>query len=227
MEDKNNDIASYGFLFDERVEKHFADINIMLLSGKHIDEKYYMAFSLLEDKSEQWTQFYKNLYNLNLVADIFDGYPYFYLDFFDTAKGKFTDHSRHRELTETQTLIGLLLLDIYYKRFFDEHKIVRWSELRNIILEGEQQDAYKRILFSEARASNTYDTREWGNLHRKMNTAIDLFDKIGWVEKQGSSSEEVPDFEIKPAINRLAKMYEHELLNFETFVSELKQEDTQ
>lgn len=227
MEDENNDIASYGFLFDERVEKHFADINIMLLSGKHIDEKYYTAFSLLEDKPEQWTQFYKNLYNLNLVVDRFDGHPYFYLDFFDTTKGKFTDHSRHRELTETQTLIGLMLLDIYYKRFFDEHKIVRWVELRNIILEGEQQDAYKRILFNEVRASNTYDAREWGNIHRKMNAVIDLFDKIGWVEKQTYSSEEVPDFEIKPAINRLAKMYEHELLNFETFVSELKKEDTQ
>ena len=146
MEDENiSNIANYGFLRDERVEKYFADINIMLLSGKHIDEKYYVAFSLLEEKQEQWTQYYKNLYNLNLIADRFDGHPYFYLDFFDTAKGKFTLSSRHRELTETQTLIGLMLLDIYYKRFFDEHKIVRWTELRKIILEGEQQDAYKRI----------------------------------------------------------------------------------
>ncbi len=227
MENKNNDIVSYEFLFDERVEKHFADINIMLLSGKHIDEKYYVAFSLLEDKPEQWTQFYKNLYNLNLVADRFDGHTYFYLDFFDTAKGKFTDNSRHRELTETQTLIGLMLLDIYYKRFFDEHKTVRWVELRNIILEGEQQDAYKRILFNEVRTSNTYDAREWGNVHRKINAVIDQFDKIGWVEEQASTSEEVPDFEIKPAINRLVKMYEHELQDFDAFVSELKKEITQ
>ena len=55
-----------------------------------------------------------------------------------------------------------------------------------------------------------------------MNAVIDLFDKIGWIEKQASSLEEVPNFEIKPAINRLSKMYEHELLNFDTFVSELK-----
>lgn len=224
MEDKNNDITSYRFLFEERVEKHFADVNFMLLSGKHIDEKYYIAFSLLEDNAEQFTRFYKNLYNLNLVADRFDGRSYFYLDFFDTAKGKFTDSSRHKELTETQTLVGLMLLDIYYKRFFDEHKIVRWAELRNIILESEQQDAYKRILFSEVRASNTYDAREWGNVHKKINSVIDLFDKIGWVEKQ-TSSEDVPDFEIKPAINRLAKIYERELTDFEAFVLELKKED--
>lgn len=226
MENENNHLASYSFLFDERVEKHFADINIMLLSGKHIDESYHIAFSILEDSATHWAHFYRNLYHLHLIADYFDGHRCFYLDFFDTAKGKFADNSRHKELTETQTLIGLMLLDIYYKRYFDEQKIVKWTDLRTIILESEQQEAYKRILFSEARTSNSYDAREWGNVHKKFNAAIDLFDKIGWVEKKAFSSDEVPDFEIKPAIKRLAKMYEVELLDFETFVSELKKEDT-
>lgn len=226
MENENHNITSFDFLLEESVEKHFADINIMLLSGKHVDEKYYAAFSVLEDYAAQWTLFYKKLYNLNLVADNFDGHRYFYLDFFDTAKGKFTDNTRHRELTETQTLIGLMLLDIYYKRFFDEQKIVRWADLRNIILEGEQQDAYKKILFNEARASNTYDAKEWGNVYRKFNNTIDLFDKIGWVEKHPSSQTDVPDFEIRPAINRLAKLYESELQHFDAFVSTLKKEET-
>lgn len=225
MENENQDITFYDFLSDEEVTKRFADINFMLLSGKHIDEKYYAAFSLLESKAAHWTQFYKNLYNLNLVADRLDGHRYFYLDFFDTAKGKFADHSRHKELTETQTLIGLMLLDIYYRKYFDEKKIVRWTDLRAIILEGEQQDAYKRILFNEVRASNTYDNKEWGYVIKKFNSTIDLFDKIGWVEKQNPSTGEVPDFEIRPAINRLAKLYEYELQNFEAFVSTLKKEE--
>jgi len=226
MENENQYLTPFDFLLEENVEKHFADINIMLLSGRHIDEKYYAAFSVLEDHPAQWTLFYKNLYNLNLVADNFDGHRYFYLDFSDTAKGKFTDNARHRELTETQTLIGLMLLDIYYKRFFDEQKIVRWADLRHIILEGEQQEAYKKILFNEARASNTYDAKEWGNVYRKFNNTIDLFDKIGWVEKQPLSLTDVPDFEIRPAINRLAKLYESELQHFEVFVSTLKKEET-
>jgi hypothetical protein len=225
MENENQNLKSYDFLFEASVEKHFANINFMLLSGKHIDEKHYAAFSLLEDHAEQWTLVYKNLYHLNLIADRFDGHRYFYLDFFDTAKGKFTDSSRHKELTETQTLIGLMLLDHYYKRFFDEQKIVRWADLRNIILEGEKQDAYKRILFNEVRESNTYDPKEWGNVHRKFNTTIDLFDKIGWVEKYPESSGEVPDFEIRPAINRLAKLYEYELQNFDAFAATLKKEE--
>jgi hypothetical protein len=102
---------------------------------------------------------------------------------------------------------------------------VRWADLRNIILEGEKQDAYKRILFNEVRESNTYDPKEWGNVHRKFNTTIDLFDKIGWVEKYPESSGEVPDFEIRPAINRLAKLYEYELQNFDAFAATLKKEE--
>ena len=64
MENENQDITSFDFLFEESVQKHFADINIMLLSGRHIDEKHYAAFSVLEDKADQWALFYKNLYNL-------------------------------------------------------------------------------------------------------------------------------------------------------------------
>lgn len=225
MESTNLEIASYAFLLEEKVEKHFADINIMLLSGKHIDQKNYAIFSLLEEMEDHWMFFYKNLYNLNLVADQFDGHSYYYLDFFDTGKGKFTDNARHRELTETQTLVGLMLLDIYYKRFFDERKIIRWVDLRNVILEGEQNESYKKILFSEVRQSNTYDLKEWSNVIRKINSAIDVFDKLGWVEKQSSSSGEELEFEIRPAINRLAKMYEYELQNFDEFVENVKKDD--
>lgn len=225
MENANLEITPYAFLLEERVAKLFADINIMLLSGKHIDQKNYAIFSLLEEMGSHWKLFYKNLYNLNLVADQFDGHSYYYLDFFDTGKGKFTDNTRHRELTETQTLVGLVLLDIYYKRFFDERKMVRWSDLRNIILEGEQHASYKKILFSEVRQSNTYDLKEWSNVIRKINSAIDVFDKLGWVEKQSSSSGEELEFEIRPAINRLAKMYEYELQHFEEFIQNVKKED--
>lgn len=225
MENDSQNVTSYDFLLDDKIEKHFADINIMLLSGRHIDERYYTAFSILEEKASQWTQFYKNLYNLNLIDDKFDSHRYFYLDFFDTAKGKFTDNSRHRELSETQTLVGLMLLDIYHKRYFDEQKMISWTDLKNIIIEGEQQEAYKRILFNEARES--YDAREWGYVTKKINSAVDLFDKLGWVEKRSSSQGEVsvPDFEIRPAINRLAKLYGYELQNFESFASSLKKEE--
>lgn len=226
MENENLEIASYAFLHEEKVEKHFADINIMLLSGRHIDQKDYTVFTLLDEMEGNWKMFYKNLYSLNLVADQFDGHRYYYLDFFDTSKGKFTENSRHRELTGTQTLVGLMLLDIYYKRFFDEQKIVRWSDLRTIILEGEHQELYKKILFNEVRQSNTYDAKEWSYVMRKFNYAIDVFDKLGWVEKQLSLSNDELEFEIMPAINRLAKMYEYELQNFEDFVKNIKKEES-
>jgi hypothetical protein len=225
MENANQEIASYAFLLEAEVEKHFADVNILLLSGRHIGQKNYTVFTLLEEMEEHWRIFYRNLYNLNLVADQFDSHRYYYLDFFDTGKGKFTENARHRELTGTQTLVGLMFLDIYYKRFFDDQKIVRWAHLRNIILEGEQQESYKKLLFNDVRQSNSYDLKEWSYAMRKLNSAIDLFDKLGWVEKQPSSSNEEPEFEIMPAINRLAKLYEYELQNFEDFVRNIKKEE--
>ncbi|MES2430793.1 MAG: hypothetical protein V4556_07630 [Bacteroidota bacterium] len=224
MANENQEIASYDFLKEERVEKHFADINILLLSGKHIDQKMYTIFSLSEEFESHWRNFYKNLYNLNFESANFDGKKYFYLDFFDTAKGRFSDNSRHRELTEIQILIGLTLLDIYYKRFFDEKKVLKWSDITNLIIEGEQQQAYKRIFFNSVRQSNTYDEKDWKMVERKITSVIDAFDKLGWVEKLSSQNEELV-FEIRPAINRLAKLYEEELTQFEDFVANLKKDD--
>ncbi|QRY55856.1 condensin complex protein MksE [Sphingobacterium siyangense] len=223
MDNKDNDVISYAFLAKENIEKHFADINLKLLSGRHIDERDYLAFNLIEDNLEHWKTFYGRLYRLDLVSGNFDGQFCFYLNFFDDSKGLFLDYSRHRVISSTQTLIGLMLIDIYYKRFFDEHKIVKWSDLRNTILEGELQHSYKKVLFGEVRESNSYDAREWGNVYRKFNKTIDLFDKIGWVEKlSGTGTTEVQSFELRPAINRLAKMYDKELENFDIFVSQLK-----
>lgn len=224
MENENREIAPYSFLNEERVEKYFADINIMLLSGKHIDQKTYAIFSLLEEMESHWRNFYKNLYNLNFVTANFDGQTYFYLDFFDTAKGRFSDNFRHKELTEMQLLIGLSMLDIYYKRFFDEKKVIKWSDIVNLIIEGEQQQAYKKIFFNSVRQSNTYDEKDWKQVERKITSVIDSFDKLGWVEKLSSQNEELV-FEIRPAINRLAKLYEDELTQFDDFVANLKKQD--
>jgi len=223
MEDKSKEIVPYAFLCEERVEKHFAEINIMLLSGKHIDQRTYAIFTLLEETKDHWGTFYKNLYNLHFVEANFDGHTYFYLDFFDENKGRFSTSSRHRELTELQTLVGLALLDIYYKRFFDEKKIIKWSDITALIIEGEQTQAYKKIFFNSIRESNAYDEKDWKQVERKITTVVDAFDKLGWVEKLSSQNEELV-FEIRPAINRLAKIYESELNHFDDFVPSLKKD---
>lgn len=219
MENENHEISDYPFLTEERVEKHFADINILLLSGKHIDHKYYTEYTVLESYEAQWSIFYSNLYRLNLVSDISDGSRYYYLDFTENGKGKLSDASRNKELTELQTLIGLTLLDMYYQKYFDEEKIIYWNDIKTQILESDHQEAYKRILFNDIRAS--YDEKEWNEVHTKFSKTIENFDKLGWVEKQSGRNEDLV-FEIRPAIHRLAKLYQEELQDFGAFSQQLK-----
>jgi len=142
------------------------------------------------------------------------------VDFFDDNKGRFSNSSRHRELTEVQTLVGLALLDMYYKRFFDEKKIIKWPDITSLIIEGEQTQAYKKIFFNSIRESNAYDEKDWKQVEKKISSVISLFDKLGWVEKLSLQNEELV-FEIRPAINRLAKLYESELNGFDDFVGTL------
>jgi hypothetical protein len=219
MENENYEIRDYSFLSEENVEKHFADINILLLSGKHIDHKYYAEYTVLESYEIQWKSFYINLYRLNLLADVFDRSRYYYLDFTESGKGKLGDASRNKELTELQTLIGLTLLDMYYQKYFDEEKIIYWHDIKMQILESDHQEAYKRVLFNDIRES--YDDKEWNEVHKKFSKTIESFDKLGWVEKQSGKNEELV-FEIRPAIYRLAKLYQDELQNFESFSQQLK-----
>lgn len=222
MENENYEISDYSFLTEESVEKHFPDINILLLSGKHIDHKHYAEYTVLESYEPQWRSFYINLYRLNLVSDIADRSRYYYLDFTENGKGKLSDASRNKELTELQTLIGLALLDMYYQKYFDEEKIIHWNDIKTQILESDHQEAYKRILFNDIRDS--YDEKEWSTVENKFGKTIDNFDKLGWVEKQSGRNEELV-FEIRPAIHRLTKLYQEELQNFESFSQQLKNDE--
>lgn len=222
MENENYEISDYAFLSEESVEKHFADINIMLLSGKHIDHRYYAEYTVLESYESQWVNFYSNLYGLNLIADISDRSRYYYLDFTENGKGKLGNTRRNKELTELQTLIGLTLLDMYYQKYFDEEKIIHWNDIKTQILESDHQEAYKRILFNDIRES--YDEKKWNDVYGKFSKTIESFDKLGWIEKQSGRNEELV-FEIRPAIHRLAKLYQEELQNFELFSQQLKNDE--
>ena len=214
MEDGHQEINDYQFLQLERIEKHFAEINYLLLSGKHIDQRDYVFHSLLTDYIEQWKNYYLKLYDLNLVPDIFDGQSYFYLDFGDSGKGKLNDPLRQREITPLQTLVGLLLLDMYYQKYFEREKIVTWNDLMIQILESDHEKQYKQILFGEIRAS--YDEKEWSLVQKRFLKALITFSKLGWINIHNDNGRNF-SFEIRPAIHRLEKLYQEELNDFEVF----------
>jgi chromosome condensin MukBEF MukE localization factor len=222
MENESKKDCDYNFLSYEAVENVFADLNYYLLSGKHIQAEDYHLFSVLEEYGNELTLFYKKLYKLKLVRDILDNTTYYYLDFFSAGKGQLADITRHISITEMQTIVALMLLDMYYAKYFERHKIVDWPQLRQIIEEGDNSKNYQRILFTENRPS--YSLTEWRAAEQKFKTAIERFDKMGWVTKISDRSEPLK-FEIKPAIHRIAGLYASELENFDQFAETFRPGD--
>ena len=219
MENAASEVRGYDFFTEDIVEKHFADMNIKLLSGRHIQQEDVNAFLLLEDFYPDLRNFYQKIYQLDLVRDIADQRAYFYLDFFDGGKGKLTDASRHRTLTEMQTVTGLLLLDMYYSRYFEHPKMITWSDIKQEIEEGDHKTDYQRILFPEIRAG--YSDAEWAMVDRRFREVIQSFHLLGWVNRLSGQQEELL-FEIKPSIHRMAMLYAEELENFTSFSENYK-----
>ncbi len=66
----------------------------------------------------------------------------------------------------------------------------------------------------------TYLDSEWQGAEKKFSNAINRFDHLGWVKKLSAQGDEL-EFEIKPAIHRLTKLYAYELNNFAEFAANL------
>jgi len=219
MENELEKNPDFRFLEEEGVMKHFADLNIKLLSGRHIELVDYAVFLVLEDYFESFKNFYRQLYKLDLVRKVFDQSVYFYLNFFDAGRGKLTDPSRYRPITEIQTIVGLMLLDMYFVRYFDPEKKVLWSAIRDEVQSGDQKVPLQRLLFPELRVE--YSEPEWQSAEKRFRTTIQRFNDLGWVTQLSSMNEELC-FVINPSIHRMAELYEAELQNFDAFSVKVK-----
>jgi chromosome condensin MukBEF MukE localization factor len=219
MEDTDNKQAvGYAFLEIPEVEKYFADLNTKLLAGRHIQNDDYYLFLALEEYGLQFAFFYERLYNLKLNYGLHDGVKYYYLDFFDAGKGKSMDISRYRALTELQTVIGLMLINMYYAKYFQNPKIITWSDIRKEIQFGDLKEKYQKILFDEVKEE--YIGSEWSNVEKNFKNTINSFHEFGWVKKQFQQSEEIK-FEITASIHRLAELYKEEIDNFAVFTEKI------
>jgi chromosome condensin MukBEF MukE localization factor len=216
----NQENLSYNFLENTQVEKSFADLNIKLLSGRHIHNDEYALYSILEDYHNEFQIFYKRLYKLDLIKGLSDLSGYYYLDFFDAGKGRLSDQSRYKALTELQTITGLMLLDMYYSKYFDNPKEIKWADIKHEIEEGDQKENYQRLFFDTSR-SGGFTGKEWAEIERKFKQTINSFNELGWVKKLSTQNDEL-HFEINPSIHRMAKLYEKELADFDTFSSLVK-----
>lgn len=211
-------LGSYNFLEDEAVERSFADINFYLLSGRHLSAEDGRCFSTLDEYKDDFATFYSALYKLKLGRQIQDGTVYYYLHFFDGTKGRLSDSTRQNPLTESETIVGLILIKFYESQMLRMTKIVRWADIRQELTDGEYRDQYRRIFLRDAKGG--YTEKTWEDARALWLRTLKNFNRLGWVALSDASEENFR-CEIKPSIHRLATMYSDELLHFDEFAERI------
>jgi chromosome condensin MukBEF MukE localization factor len=223
MEDFDKEkIESFNFLEIEDIEQSFASVNIKLLRGKHIQHDEHRTFSILDEYEHHFKFYYERLYGLELKRKISHGVHYFYLDFTEETKGKLYLTDFHHFLTEHQTILALLFLNMYYSSYFSFEKEFSWEDIKSEIKNGENNHLYQSYLFRKRSESGDYTDGQWSDVKKSFGNTIRSLEKLGWCEiKRGAEKNEIR-FTIKESIERFIEMYKDELTHFEVFSEKIK-----
>lgn len=213
-------IESFDFLEIESIEQDFAAININLLRGRHIQQDEFKLFEVIDEHMDQFKFYYDRLYGLELKRKISHDVQYFYLDFPEENKGKLTAQELHHFFTEQQTIVTLLLLNMYYTEYFSFEKEFKWADIKAEILSGENSDHYKKYFFKELK-SGGYTDPQWSDAKKAVNSAIKSLEKLGWCERKKGIGRSEIQFTIRESIERFVEMYQHELSNFDAFAEKI------
>ncbi len=210
MENENQS-SPFRFLESDLSARTFADVDFALKTGRHIQHFGTDArmWDYINDHYEDLENYYKHLFGVYLRRDTSDNREvYFYLDFPEDGHGRFV-RDRNKELDARGVIFGILLLNLYKERYFEE-KVVKWEQLTQIIDEGEHRDYWQKLLYGEAKRNFTPNEKE--EMRRRVDRILSEFEKLGWIHWV---DHENIVFEILPSIDRIARMYANEISNVE------------
>ncbi|WP_437919677.1 condensin complex protein MksE [Sphingobacterium sp. LRF_L2] len=213
----------FSFLNFSDVKAHFADLNIELLRGRHIQTGEGYIFTLVNNYSSEFQFYYRTLYGLELKREKSENIEYYYLDFPEEGKGRLYSNDRHREMSTWESLIAFMLLNMYYDRLFDRTKTINRSILEQEIMNSDLSPSYKKIFFNNA-VRDFYSDPEWKTAMDNYKRVLRTLDQLGWVKllPAGEGDGDIL-FIIKESINRFAALYQYEISHFDTFVEQILQ----
>jgi hypothetical protein len=199
-----NDNSNYSFLTSDRAKRYFADADIALKQGRHLQDYGYDSrlFSFVDEYYDRGLkEYYQQLFQMNLVREKNDNQSFYYLDFPDDGKGKFGKENRSKELEDEKVIFAILLLNVFKDKFF-EQKEMEWSELEQIFKESEHKELWQKLLYGKVKLNYTPDEEQ--KVKERVKSILKDFEKLGWVVIR--NSEEIK-FEIMPSIERISRLY--------------------
>lgn len=212
----------YSFLATPEIKTRFAKLNRKLLRGRHIQANTDpVDYNLLNQFNhfDNFRFFYRQLYNLELHKRNFGGIEtYFYLDFSDSGYSELTGPDKPIPLTPTQIKFGLMVLNMFYEKFFEQTKQITWPEIEELIMYSERQEDYKRVFFGTIR--DNYSLIERGRLRSLFCQMTRRFDELGWISANNLEGDF--NFIINASIRRLEDMYKEELKNPDALFAQFK-----
>lgn len=215
--------ADFAFLNHRDVQAHFADLNIALLGGRHIQTGEGYHFTVVSNYPDEFKFFYRSLYGLELKQARTENVDYYFLDFPDEGKGRLNTTDRFREMTPWEMLFALMLLNMYYDRFFEQAKLISWTQVRKEIEESELTPLYRKAFFNDP-GREFFSDPEWKNLLETFKRVLRNFDRWGWVKVQRAEEEEGElTFLIRESIDRFGKLYQYEITEFDSFIDQIHQ----
>jgi hypothetical protein len=210
MENAN---SNFPFLSTDQAKKYFADADIMLKQGRHIQDfgNEIRLFSFIDENFDKGLEeYYKQLFGMNLVKGSSDNEKFYYLDFPEEGKGKLGKENRSKELEDEKVIFAILFLNLYKEKFF-EQKEFQWQELEQTFKESEHKELWQTILYG--RIKPNYTPKEEHDVKDKVRKILTDFEKLGWIIFK--NPEEV-HFEIMPSIERVSKLYDDVINNVES-----------
>lgn len=214
-------VNNFAFLNFPDVQAHFADLNIALLGGRHVQTGEGYFFTLVNSYSAEFKHFYHSLYGLDLKQGRAENIDYYYLDFPEDGKGRLNTTGRFREMTPWEILFALMLLNMSYDRFFEQSKEISWLIVRNEIEEGELAPLYRKA-FINTTSRETYSDQEIKMIFDNFKRVLRTFERWGWVKIiQGEDADGNLLFQIRESIDRFGKLYNYEIAEFDSFIGQI------
>jgi hypothetical protein len=217
-----NENTKYSFLNSDEAKKCFADVDVALKQGRHIQNygNDTQLFGFVDDYySDGLADYYKDFWGVNFVQGSSDNEKFYYLDFSEGSKGKFGKENRYKELEDKKVIFAILLLNLYKEKFFEE-KQVEWKELEQIFKESENKSLWKKLLFGKDKEN--YTPNEEQKIKDDITSIVKDFEKLGWVFVFPDT--ENLKFEVLPSIERISRLYADVIENVESIEKYLSNE---